>query len=111
MLDLRREELRLEDIPSTLIPIAKKFGVKPASVTLMLRAMYRSLRKNGGKFLEVFESRDVWHVGYGNIGLLLDDELVIEENDCLRLTEKAINILNESAKLQKELDSSKCRYF
>ena len=109
MLDLSRKDLLLEDIQSTLVPIAKKFEVKPASATLMLRAMYRSSKNNGGKFSEIFEARDVGRAGYGNLELLLEDELVIEENDYLRLTEKAITILSEAANLQKKLYSSKCR--
>lgn len=104
MLDLERSDLRLEDAPSTLIPVSEKFGVNPSLVSIILKALYKSLRKKDGNFLEVFEGRYV----NGAKGSLVEAGLVIEDNNCLRLTEKTIIIFKEASKLQKELASSKC---
>ena len=101
MLDLERSDLRLEDAPSTLIPVSEKFGVNPSLVSIILKALYKSLRKKDGNFPEVFEGRYV----NGAKGSLVEAGLVIEDNNCLRLTEKTIK---EASKLQKELASSKC---
>lgn len=108
MLDLMRNQVRVKGSMYTLDVAARGQGIDETAAQLLLRAMNLKLGSAPDEtgLPDVVSLDNIVSAGFGTVQLLIDNGLVTEvNNNHYKVTERAVNLLKEAAKIQVHLDA------